>query len=282
MDKRFDAAICDVLGYSAKRNYFASWSPAKLYDAYNAARNREEGYVEFHLGELSFDSICDTIYSEMSYNPVRFGKQSPFKNNGVNDINFFISKYSLSSDSTMRRIANELYVFLNMVHNNYQMFYITKKFKGDHIVISLEDGHSNSGYKMLSALAECIHIVANQNKEDFKNSQRHRQLIAHIAKKRHQNLVRPNHYINLLELDKNIAQEHGLTCEINNATQQIQSTQMYIDNMCEFENPSPDVETKSATLHQQEAYLDYLEQNLAQIRKQRANILSEYSNSNER
>ena len=257
-----------------------SWSPAKLYDAYNTARNREEGFVEFNIGNLSFDSICDAIYTEMSYNPVRFGKQSPFKNNGVNDINFFISKYSLSPDDTMRKIANQLYVFLNMVHNNYTLFYMTKKFEGNHIVISLEDGHSNSGYKMLSALAECIHIIANQNKEDFKNSKQHRNAIEYIVKRRHQNLVRPNHYVNWLKLDRNISQEYGLTREINNMTQQIQSTQMYIDNMLEYENPSPDTESKETTLRQQESRLNYLEQSLAEIRKQRTEILSEYSNPN--
>ena len=76
--------IREVIKYNASRKYFGNWTPHELNESYqNAPR-------DLQIGILSIDDICNALWHEMSYNPVRFGYTSPFVFNGKNSLKDFI------------------------------------------------------------------------------------------------------------------------------------------------------------------------------------------------
>lgn len=195
--------IRNILRYNVLRQYFGAWDFSEVYAAYKKVTDalkygRETKGEYIKIGKIDSDVICNVLWYEMSFNPVRFGTVSPFKfikqSDGVpyNNIYKFCEKYKSqtpvcefidhrfvlkdyqkklhadSTDATVKNlIADFLWAFMlkNKASNGAWCAEITPA--NGIVCITHTDGRMNNMYKMLGYLRDCIKLIAWQNVQDF-------------------------------------------------------------------------------------------------------------------
>ena len=267
MKKETDA-IRTIIKYNPRREYFGEWTPSKLYSVFNSIRQDPFRPLSFvSLGGLSAGMICDALWNEMSYNPLRFGETNPFETNDISAIRKFHKKYETSDTDTMSKTATELRHFLYFIGQSNPEFYKLGRISGNSILIKCDyNKNSNDGYKALSCLAHAVHYIASQNLQDYKNKT-FRQKIVEIATARHPNLQRPWQYLNFVALDRILAHKDYLYSEIMKTTNDILDTTTRIKTLGEYDPPA-DTSDERALLLRQTADLQNLEEQYAATKQQ--------------
>ncbi len=260
MDKNY----YQIIKYDTSKMYFGKWSPRMLYDAFRTVREDPGFSTSIYTGKISYDLVCNVLSNEMSYNPLRFGETSPFIKNGKNNIHNFIKTYQSSNDKTMKNIADALSGFRYFAYTYDNNININGFISDSAIIIDTTDGiRPNNGYKMLSYLVKSLHIIASQNMNDFKKSKKFRDSIKSALNKRKYGTGSQNTTAQNVSIDK--TQKEKIQKQILDMYDDIQATQMRIDNLSEYENPGADIKYEKNTLEQQQNQLELLERQLADI-----------------
>ena len=190
----------EVVKYSADRAYFGKFKAKNLSDAYAQFRHSRDWEkpitsANVVIGKIDGTVICRALWYEMSYNPARFGRVSPFIHNGREDIYHFCRNGAPANfpgaeiiERIQQKLANFLW-FNGCVRLNKGEWYDVIDAKDGIITIRSVDEHSDNNYKVLAKLREIIRIVTNQNLEDFKRKDYRNQMLT-VINKRHPNGVR--------------------------------------------------------------------------------------------
>jgi len=190
----------EVIKYSAERAYFGKLTGARLASAFHVFKHTHDWdkpvtSTHVNVGYIDGGVICRALWNEMSYNPVRFGRVSPFLRNGKNNIYRFCD-HPVSEDTpgyrTVEALRHKMMDFLTLNGREVGKWYdIINTDKNGNVLISLVDGHSDDNYKVLTKLREMIRLVTSQNLKDFDRKAYHDEMIK-VINKRHPNGVRDN------------------------------------------------------------------------------------------
>lgn len=196
-----DAHIKTILKYNPKRQYIGRMTAYDLHDAYHQLKRSYDWdnpleYVNVNIGNIDGNAICDALWYEMSYNPVRFGANSPFVFGDRNNIFKFCKNYTPEMDdvnSLLYKIRYNLIDFMSLnadEHNSWRDKVYTQN---GIIPIGLTpNGYADAAYKMLADLRASIKLIAQQNIADFsKKRGPYRVEIINTVQSRHPNGVRP-------------------------------------------------------------------------------------------
>ena len=268
----------NIVKYNVTRKYFGDWTPNELNDSYIC-----ENPTQLRIGVLSVDDICDALWNEMSYNPVRFGTTSPFEFDGKNSLEKFIDT-PIAPDNkafkTLSIVQSYLSRFWKLATKYDEAFKTTKHFKSNCVTITTTIS-TNPGskpvpsmtYVMLGKLRNSVKAIASQNLNDFGKKTYQKQMIDVILA-RHPDLVRPIKTQNFAasarkdkELQHYKVAEQNLIKEIQDKNFEITDTQSRIDTLTmEFENPG-DASKDKALLQNQTKELEKLEYALVNIQQ---------------
>lgn len=234
--------IRKVLKYNTSRQYFGQWMPIEIHEKYDQAIKNPESQSSIYTGQISMNDICDALWNEMSYNPVRFGTKNPFIFNGVKDPVIFALKYSdekyKTKNETFFKIATLLKDKIYILARIEPMFSAVGHTQNNIFQINNTTGYKiNPMYYVLSNLAKSIHVVASQNLIDFKTSKQHRIEIIRVVKERHPNIIRPIKNVNYTEMKNQSEFLKKLNIALINKQTQIDSTNLSIESLREFEQP---------------------------------------------
>ena len=177
MSKLDNKRIRNILRYDTSKAYFGSFTANDLSNAVGrikASRNWTNPIdaVNIYIGHIDGDVICNALWHEMSYNPVRFGTVSPFMFHGKNSLYHFCNSsnnHALTPENMkiFSDIQYKLKCFMKLnAHPNGAW---NDTIIGESLTIRLENGHTNPEYKMLAHLRDCIKIITTQNINDFNN-----------------------------------------------------------------------------------------------------------------
>lgn len=205
MDKKSRQQIFskrEVVKYSASRAYFGKLTGVGLSDAYGQFKHTQDWdkpivRANVNVGKIDGGVICRALWYEMSYNPARFGKTSPFLHNGTENIYHFCRNGA--SENTLgfeiiERIHHKMIDFMTLNGRAKGQWYDCIDAKDGMVTIEFVDGHSDDTYKVLSMLREMIRFVTNQNLADFKRKTYRDQMLT-VINKRHPNGVREDKQI---------------------------------------------------------------------------------------
>ena len=202
MDKKTKQKIFakrDVVKYSANRAYFGKLTGAGLASAYGQFKHTQDWdkpitRANVVVGTIDGTVICRALWNEMSYNPARFGKISPFMHNGVENIYHFCRNgvpENFPGFEIIEKIHHKMIDFLMLNGRKVGHWYDIIDTHDGGVTIQLINGHSDDNYKVLSLLREMIRLVTNTNLEDFKRKSYRMQML-NVIDKRHPNGVRDN------------------------------------------------------------------------------------------
>ena len=188
---REEKLIREIVKFDATRKYFGNWSPRELNESYQNAPQK------LNIGVLSVDDICNALWHEMSYNPIRFGYKSPFVFDGKNSLDGFIdTRLDLANDGfeTLSGIQAYLSRFLRKAHRYDINFWKNGFLKDTSLMITTvypsgANGNPipNEAYIMLDFLRRSIKLIAMQNLDDFKHA-KYRNTIAKVVMARHEQI----------------------------------------------------------------------------------------------
>ena len=200
MDKKTKQKIFskrELIKYSPQRAYFGKLTGAALATAFGQFKQSQDWEkpitsARVNVGKISGGVICHALWNEMSYNPARFGKVSPFMYNGKEDIYHFCRNgvpESFPGFEIIEKLRHKMIDFMVLNGRNKGCWYDNIDTESGYVVIRLINGHSDDNYKALSLLREMIRIVVTQNLEDFKHKAYRVQML-NVIDKRHPNGVR--------------------------------------------------------------------------------------------
>lgn len=257
----------DIIKYSTDRQYFGVWTPKQLHYAYKVNLVNEQS-VNLQTNKFSVDRICDALWTEMSYNPVRFGSTSPFMFNEQNSITQFCANYeehekNPNTADLFMELRKELTIFTSLFAKydpNFQQKNISKK---STVNIKLQEYslHSNNEYKMLACLVRCIHLICTQNLKDFDSSKQHRERMKKVIERRHPDFVRSIKIPNFAKLEPLFHAEYGISLKMANVQSEIYKYTMIIENYKEMEFPV-DTQTEKRLLREKEREYEELGEQL--------------------
>ncbi len=202
MDKKTKQKIFskrDVVKYNVNRAYFGKLTGVGLASAYGQFKHTQDWdnpitKSNVIVGKIDGVVICRALWNEMSYNPMRFGKVSPFMHNGVENIYHFC-RNGVSEDfpgfEIIEKIRHKMIDFMMLNGRKVGHWYDVIDTRDGVVTIQLVNGHSDDNYKVLSSLREMIRFVTNTNLEDFKRKSYRAQMLT-VIDKRHPNGVRGN------------------------------------------------------------------------------------------
>lgn len=299
-----------IIKYDISRKYFGDWAPRSLYNCYSTLyRNPEMDSIELRIGDLSVDDICNALWTEMSYNPVRFGTISPFKFDGRNSLQDFCNMEidkDLKSAKTLSKVQYHLKEFYRIVCDLDENFAQTNQLNinyeddaqvsvnGQIVKIKLDYTQTlrkprpNSEYKMLAGLVRTMRAITSQNLADL-NRKTYFEPMFDVILTRHQNLIRgiksvysepyqaventktdiPEHL--KPQLKKYLRLQSKLEKAIAKKSDDIYITQARIDNLNNLENPG-DTRIEQARLNRDNEIVEKLEKKLIDIKHKIANI----------
>ncbi|MBD5400190.1 hypothetical protein HDR61_00360 [bacterium] len=162
-------AVLQKISYRGDYPYFGSVSARRLSNAYRQFRNREDTFygVKLHIGQIDGNIICNALWHEMSFNPVRFGTVSPFVLNGRNNIYAFcdgrINIDMGHGTEIVFNIRKNLGRFLRMNALPNGRWQCNIPTDGGYVCLD------RKMYSMLACLRDCIKIIARQNVTDFRD-----------------------------------------------------------------------------------------------------------------
>ncbi len=187
-----------ILQYNSNRLYYGNWSGKMLDNCYNQAMQTNEPQ-QIYVGNLNNDIICDALWHEMSYNPVRFETKSPFVLNTKNNLLYFNTTYkqtvsSKTKDFLPDEIINFVWnisVFVKKLKKAglYDNFAQTGKLPNHFNITkakSLTYGALGFGteHSILTSLMGAINAIAKQNCLDLFKPE-YQEKIIQTAQKRH-------------------------------------------------------------------------------------------------
>lgn len=177
--------VNDIIKYNVNRQYFGNWTPNMLSAAHQASL--DTGTVKkFTITPLDNDTICNVLWYEMSYNPVRFGSNSPFKVDGLNDIMLFDTEMTRWGDTYyVTKFKKNIGYFKQLVNTDFKDFKQTGVLPKEMYIF----GSHYPDYFVLTDLRVALHAIASQNIEDFKRKKYATEIIQAV-KERHKNGVR--------------------------------------------------------------------------------------------
>ncbi len=177
-----------IIQYSAKRMYFSNWEPKTLDDIYRTTSVSLKP-ENMYIGGTTNDTICNALWYEMSYNPVRFGTVSPFQINNKNDIIYFNDTYrkNLSRNTTgllpdeIITLTWQINCFVNNLHKSglYNTFVKTGTLPQYLSILG-----ADTNYHVISSLRRAIHAIAKQNYTDLQDPD-YQEQIFYVATRRH-------------------------------------------------------------------------------------------------
>lgn len=274
--------INDIIKYNTSRQYFGCWTPKQLHEAYNQGRNSDISRTStLKTGVISVDDICDALWNEMSYNPMRFGTQSPFIFDGKNSIRKFCDaqkgfipntkpnltiqeKISEETKIFLVKLASILEDFLALMDMYDKSFSANGFTSTDYIAVGLQydSEHSNIGYKLLAKLIFCIHEICKQNLSDYthKSLGLHREMLKVILEQRHRDFIRPIKLPNYRKINYLQQQQQSLGNKISSKENEISETEMRINTYEDyFEDAPVDISCEENLLIKQNHELELLE-----------------------
>lgn len=202
MDKKTKQKIIakrEIVKYSAQRAYIGKLTGAGLSGAYGMFKHTQDWdkpitAANVVIGYIDGAVICRALWNEMSYNPARFGRVSPFIYKGREDIYHFC-RVGVPEDfpgyEIVEKIRHKMIGFMDLNGKSRGQWTDVIDAKSGVVRIHLVDGHSDDMYKALSLLREMVRLITNQNLEDFKHKQYRIQMLT-VIDKRHPNGVRAN------------------------------------------------------------------------------------------
>ncbi len=252
--------------------YFGNWTPRQIHEIYQNMKGSDFNRTEpLTTGIITEDDICDTLWNEMSYNPVRFGNTSLFLFNGKNSIKQFCAKYSVcnSEDKNLvflQKLAFALNDFTFFMNAYEPTFSETGRTQNPVMNVGLQQDvlASNLEYKVLSKLVACIHLICSQNGLDYARSKKHHIAMNQIIMQRHPDLVRPIKIPNYIKLNSMKNQSKALELRMQTQESDILETQMRINVLEEYDSPV-DTSREHSMLESQQAELERLEQEYLDI-----------------
>jgi len=194
MPQLTDVQIKEILRYNTGRRYVGDFSPRDLHDAFgliqkNRGWDNPVDSVDMSIKRIDGDMICNALWYEMSYNPVRFGIVSPFRFNGRNNIYRFCNTDVPDTESVIAKVRYKLIEYMNLNANASGQW---NDVISAPVSVEIVDGHTNKTYKKLSALCQAVKLVAGQNVKDFKPKRSpYRAGIISAIMARHPDGVRP-------------------------------------------------------------------------------------------
>ena len=283
--KQPDKRIKEIIRYNVSRKYFGDWTPDELNDTYIS-----ENPVSLRIGVLSVDDICDALWNEMSYNPVRFGTKSPFEFDGKNSLESFIDT-AIDLDNRAFRVLSlvqsRLSKFWKIATKYDSSFATHNRLKSNCVTITTTISTNpkskpipSATYIMLTNIRRCIKDISSQNLRDF-GRKTYKQQIIDTFISRHPDLIRPIKIENFAaikrlsqnpELQQYLHIEYELETAIYDKNSEIIDTQSRIDTLNnEFENPG-DTTEYTFLLQKQNEELENLENKLENIKQKILNI----------
>ena len=202
MDKKTKQKIFakrEIVKYSAQRAYIGKLTGAGLSGAYGQFKHTQDWdkpitAANVVVGHIDGDVICRALWYEMSYNPARFGKVSPFTYKGREDIYHFCRvgvPENFPGYEIIEKIRHKMIGFMDLNGKSRGQWTDVIDAKSGVVRIHLVEGHSDDMYKVLSLFREMVRIITNQNLEDFKRKNYRTQMLT-VIDKRHPNGVRAN------------------------------------------------------------------------------------------
>ena len=192
-----DKTIKMILEYNTTRPYFGKLTADRLATAYARLKASEKWdeplrYADVPVGLVDGNVICNALWHEMSYNPVRFGTLSPFMHNGKNNIFHFCSQGAptwtpAAGHDALEHVRYELVAYMNLnAAPNGQWRDVVQTDKHGNVEIAMVNGHSDNVYKILAHVRNSIKFVTRQNVTDFsKRRGPYRAAIASVVATRH-------------------------------------------------------------------------------------------------
>lgn len=163
--------VLQTISYKASYPYIGSFSARALSDAYKQYRNSEMFVpTRLYIGKIDGNAICNALWREMSFNPVRFGNVSPFMLNGRNNI------YAFCDGRISIDMGHGTEIAHNIRKNLAAFLHLNALPNGQwHCTISTDVGYVSLGqdyrmYSMLARLRDCIKMIARQNVADFRDT----------------------------------------------------------------------------------------------------------------
>ena len=184
----------DVVIYNVNRMYFDHFVPAHLDAAYAQFEQTKDQrdpitHARVVVGQIDGVTICRALWTEMSYNPLRFGVTSPFTINGVESVSDFCNvniQKGMPAFETLKKVQYHMTEFLRLNYGSDKV-----RTRDGTVLVSRIDGHSDENYQVLSHLRKMIHAVATQNLKDLQ-IKKYRTEMAKVIKARHPNGIRGN------------------------------------------------------------------------------------------
>ena len=263
-------SVKKIIKYNPYREYVGAWSPKKIQLKFREIYDnpfRPLYYV--HIGGLSTDMVCDAVWNEMSYNPLRFGLNNPFTTNDIASIKAFCAQYRKieNKTDTMSKIATELWFFLHFIKKSNPEFVLNEKINGESILIRCNGSKKpNDGYKALACLVHTIHLIASQNLQDYK-IKKFREQINDVTLSRHPDLERPYYYFNFIRNKRLSERKNSLLIQINQKIEDISDINIRIQTLNEYD-PPVDITKEQILLSQQQSQLQRLEERYAVVNQQ--------------
>ena len=244
----------EILKYNTLYQYFGEWTPRQLHDAYEIIR-RCQGVSSFTIdtGKISVDDICNTLWNEMSYNPLRFGKRSPFVFHGVNSIESFCNYYDpgikdIETVTLLATLRKKLKRFLALMDKYDPEFVKTGVSKNARMTVKMQEYSldANTEYQILACLVACIHAICIQNVKDYENKpSAYRAIMAQVCSERHPNHERKNNDVYLAKANSLKQQQRELLGKISEKNNEIMNIQTQLDTLSEYGTPNNSAELKN-------------------------------------
>lgn len=199
MDKEKLISLRKVIKYSVARPYFDEFAAVNLDSAFGKFKQSKDWEKpvkseSVQVGHIDGGVICRALWNEMSYNPKRFGKVSPFLHNGKENIYRFCDKpvpETTPAFELVETLRAKLVDFMTLnALPNGQWNDVVKAYNGL-VYTTYVNGHSDNTYKKLTLLREMIHLIASQNMKDWKLKAYRTEMIK-VIETRHPNGIRFN------------------------------------------------------------------------------------------
>lgn len=291
--------IRDTIVYKTSHKYFVYWAPRDLHNCYSLLlHNATMNKIDFNVHELSPDIICNALWNEMSYNPVRFGTISPFKFGGRNSLQDFCKTKidpNIKSAKTLKKIQTNLKDFISITgKNHFQYSTITITLKRQTLPQNPFEKYeqpkpkTNVGYKMLAILVDCVHKIASQNLQDL-DKKTFFEPMYDVILSRHPNLIRTSNFIHKPAVKKKFKPEESsqsklkrylkletkLEKSISKKSAEMSIIQANIDSLSnDFENPA-DTQIEQTHLNKLGTIVTNMEEKLKSIRQKIAILKAE-------
>ena len=277
LTKQEENSVREIIKYRPYREYVGKWTPKQIQTKFREVYNNPfRPWAFVSIGVLSIDMVCDAIWKEMSYNPVRFGDKNPFESNDIECVKRFCyahQKIPGTDNDIMTDVASQLRYFLYFIGKSNPEFNESGKINGTSILINCDCNRKpDVGYKALSCLVRAIHCISTQNLHDYK-SKAFRESIIETVKQRHPDLQRPKKYYNYVVTNKLATQKDSLYAQIIEKTNELSGTNARIKNLNEYDPPA-DTSMERALLSRQRKELDTLYEQYEQIKMRYEQMIS--------